>query len=94
VCSQQEIHPRVEVMSPYGYMALLDVKNPYLATQNLDYTPTTVPIHYLSSPKPAEPKEWHPPSLPRSPSGLPTYLQVSNALEWIGISYMGTPRTC
>jgi hypothetical protein len=54
---------------------------------------TTVPIHQLSSPQPAQPKEWDPPYLPRSPLGLPTSLHGSNALNWPGISQLGTPRT-
>jgi hypothetical protein len=80
-------------MSPQGGMALLVVHSPHSVAQNLGSTPTTVPIHQLSSPQPAQPKEWDPPSLPHSPSGLPTSLQGSSALDWLGISQLGTLGT-
>jgi hypothetical protein len=74
-------------------MVLLVVHSPKSATQNPSSIPTAVPIHQLSSLQPAQPKERDPPSLPHSPSSLPTSLQGSNALGWLEISQLGIPRT-
>jgi len=50
-------HPRVEAMSPKEVPALLAVHSPHLAIQNLGSTLIVVPIHYISSPQPAQSKE-------------------------------------
>jgi hypothetical protein len=44
-------------MSPQGVLALLAIHSPHSTTQILGSTPTVVPIHQLSSPQPAQPKE-------------------------------------
>jgi hypothetical protein len=54
-------------MSPQGVMDLLVVHSPHSVAQNLGNTPKTIPIHQLSSPPHPQPKEWDPPSLPRTP---------------------------
>jgi hypothetical protein len=54
-------------MSPQGVMDLLVVHCPHSVAQNPGNIPTTIPIHQLSSPPHAQPKEWDPPSLPRTP---------------------------
>jgi hypothetical protein len=64
-------HPRAGAMSPKGGLALLVVHSPHSTTQNLGSTPTTVPIHQLSSPQPAQPKKWDPLHC-HTPLGLPT----------------------
>jgi hypothetical protein len=69
-------------MSPQGVMDLLVVHSPHSVAQNPGNTPTTIPIHQLSSPPHAQPKEWDPPSLPHNPLGLATSLQGSTTLGW------------
>jgi hypothetical protein len=87
------MHPQDEVMSPQGVMALFVVHSSHSAAQNRGSTPTIVPIHQISSPHPAEPKEWDPSSLPCSPSGLFTSVYGYNTLYWLGISWIETPIT-
>jgi hypothetical protein len=55
-------HPRVEAMSPQGDLSLLAIHAPHSAAQ------TQV---LLSSPQPAQPKEWDPPSLHTIPQAFP-----------------------
>jgi hypothetical protein len=80
-------------MSPEGGISLLAFHYPQLATQISGSTPTIVMIHQLPSPQPTQPKEWDPSSLPHNPLGLPTSLKGFIALDWLGISYLGDPKT-
>jgi hypothetical protein len=75
-------------MSPQGDLALLVVHSPHSTTQNPGSTPTTVPIHQLSSPQPAQPKECTP-FTALSPSGctihlsrLPVHSVGQESLSW------------
>jgi hypothetical protein len=61
-------------MSPHGGLAFLVVHSPHSTSKNPSFTPIAVPIHQLSFPQPAQPKEWDHLSLPRSPSAIPTSL--------------------
>jgi hypothetical protein len=80
-------------MCRQGVLALLCVHSPHSIARNPNSTPTKIPIHWLSlSPQLAQPKEWDPPSLPCSPSVILTSLQGSNAHDFPGIFYLGTPK--
>jgi hypothetical protein len=58
-----------------------DVHSNPKITHNKIIFPTTIPILYLSSPQPAQPKEWDPPSPLIVPHAFPL---PSRDTTWVG----------
>jgi hypothetical protein len=75
-------HPLAEDMNPQGDSTLLVVRSLHLVAQNPTSTPKKIPIHYLYSRQPAQPKECIP-FTTHSPSGCTIHL------SWLPMHFVG-----